>query len=136
MVRPCRNSAPSCAPRPASMVDLPLAGIRVVELGSNVAAPYAGLVLAELGADVIKVERAGKGDDARGWGPPFHEGGGTIFRALSRNKRAVAVDLGDAGQLAQLRQLLVEETDVLIQNMRPGQVERLGLGADALLAEN
>jgi crotonobetainyl-CoA:carnitine CoA-transferase CaiB-like acyl-CoA transferase len=115
---------------------LPLAGIRVVELGSNVAAPYAGLVLAELGADVIKVERAGKGDDARGWGPPFHEGVGTIFRALNRNKRSVAVDLGDAGQLAQLRRLLVEETDVLIQNMRPGQVEKLGLGADVLLAEN
>jgi crotonobetainyl-CoA:carnitine CoA-transferase CaiB-like acyl-CoA transferase len=115
---------------------LPLAGIRVVELGSNVAAPYAGLVLAELGADVIKVERAGKGDDARGWGPPFHQGVGTIFRALNRNKRSVAVDLGDAGQLARLRRLLVDETDVLIQNMRPGQVEKLGLGADALLAEN
>src|SRR3984957_14657888 len=115
---------------------LPLAGIRVVELGSNVAAPYAGLVLAELGADVVKIERAGKGDDARGWGPPFHQGVGTIFRALNRNKRSVAVDLGDAGQLARLRRLLVEETDVLIQNMRPGQVEKLGLGAHALLADN
>lgn len=115
---------------------LPLAGIRVVELGSNVAAPYAGLVMAELGADVIKVERAGKGDDARGWGPPFHGGVGTIFHALNRNKRSVTVDLGDAGQLARLRKLLVEETDVLIQNMRPGQVEKLGLGADALLADN
>ena len=115
---------------------LPLAGIRVVELGSNVAAPYAGLVLAELGADVIKVERAGKGDDARGWGPPFHGGVGTIFHALNRNKRSVAVDLGNSDELARLRRLLVEETDVLIQNMRPGQVEKLGLGADALLAEN
>jgi crotonobetainyl-CoA:carnitine CoA-transferase CaiB-like acyl-CoA transferase len=116
--------------------DLPLAGVRVVELGSNVAAPYAGLVLAELGADVVKVERAGKGDDARGWGPPFHDGVGTIFHALNRNKRSVAVDLGDSQELARLRKLLVEETDVLIQNMRPGQVEKLGLGADALLAEN
>jgi crotonobetainyl-CoA:carnitine CoA-transferase CaiB-like acyl-CoA transferase len=115
---------------------LPLSGIRVVELGSNVAAPYAGLVLAELGADVIKVERAGKGDDARGWGPPFHDGVGTIFRALNRNKRSVAVDLGNAEELARLRKLLVDETDVLIQNMRPGQIEKLGLGADALLAEN
>jgi len=115
---------------------LPLAGIRVVELGSNVAAPYAGLVLAELGADVIKVEKPGKGDDARGWGPPFHDGVGTIFRALNRNKRSVTVDMGKAAELAQLRKLLVEETDVLIQNMRPGQVEKLGLGADMLLAEN
>jgi crotonobetainyl-CoA:carnitine CoA-transferase CaiB-like acyl-CoA transferase len=115
---------------------LPLAGIRVVELGSNVAAPYAGLVLAELGADVIKVERTGKGDDARGWGPPFHDGVGTIFQSLNRNKRSVTVDLGNAEQLARLRKLLVEETDVLIQNMRPGQVEKLGLGAEALLTEN
>src|SRR6202045_1878903 len=124
------------ADRGADQPALPLAGIRVVELGSNVAAPYAGLVLAELGADVVKVERAGKGDDARGWGPPFHEGVGTIFHALNRNKRSATVDLGDAGQLARLQTLLVEETDVLIQNMRPGHVEKLGLGAAALLAES
>ena len=93
-------------------------------------------MLAELGADVIKVERAGKGDDARGWGPPFHDGVGTIFRALNRNKRSVAVDLGNAEELARLRALLIDETDVLIQNMRPGQVEKLGLGAEALLADN
>ena len=116
---------------------LPLTGIRVVELGHSVAAPYAGLVLAELGADVIKVERAGKGDDARGWGPPFHEGVGTLFKSLNRNKQSVAVDLGDASERARVcGELIVEETDVLIQNMRPGQVEKLGLGADALLADN
>jgi crotonobetainyl-CoA:carnitine CoA-transferase CaiB-like acyl-CoA transferase len=115
---------------------LPLTGTRVVELGSSVAAPYAGLVLAELGADVVKIEKPGKGDDARGWGPPFHDGVGTIFRSLNRNKRSVTVDLSDAEALAALRRLLVEETDVLIQNMRPGQAEKLGLGADALLADN
>ena len=115
---------------------LPLSGIRVVELGSSVAAPYAGLVLAELGADVVKIEKPGKGDDARGWGPPFHEGVGTIFHSLNRNKRSVVVDLGDAEELARLRRLLVEDADVLIQNMRPGQAEKLGLGADSLLADN
>jgi crotonobetainyl-CoA:carnitine CoA-transferase CaiB-like acyl-CoA transferase len=115
---------------------LPLAGIKVVELGSSVAAPYAGLVLAELGATVVKVEKPGKGDDARGWGPPFHDGVSTIFRSLNRNKQSVTVDLGDPGELGCLRKLLVEETDVLIQNMRPGQADRLGLGAEALLAEN
>ncbi len=115
---------------------LPLAGIKVVELGSSVAAPYAGLVLAELGATVVKVEKPGKGDDARGWGPPFYEGVGTIFRSLNRNKQSVTVDLGDAGERARLRRLLVEEADVLIQNMRPGQAEKLGFGADSLLADN
>jgi crotonobetainyl-CoA:carnitine CoA-transferase CaiB-like acyl-CoA transferase len=115
---------------------LPLAGIKVVELGSSVAAPYAGLILAELGADVVKIEKPGKGDDARGWGPPFHEGVGTIFHSLNRNKRSVVVDLGDDAERARLRQLLVTEADVLIQNMRPGQADKLGFGAEALLAEN
>jgi crotonobetainyl-CoA:carnitine CoA-transferase CaiB-like acyl-CoA transferase len=115
---------------------LPLTGIKVVELGSSVAAPYAGLVLAELGATVVKIEKPGKGDDARGWGPPFYEGVGTIFHALNRNKQSVVVDLGDDLARAQLRRLLVTETDVLIQNMRPGQAEKLGFGAEALLAEN
>ncbi|MDB5394906.1 MAG: CoA transferase [Rhodospirillales bacterium] len=118
------------------LVALPLAGLKVVELGSSVAAPYAGLVLAELGANVIKIEKPGKGDDARGWGPPFYEGVGTIFHSLNRNKQSVVVDLGDNAARAQLRQLLVGETDVLIQNMRPGQAEKLGFGAEALLAEN
>jgi crotonobetainyl-CoA:carnitine CoA-transferase CaiB-like acyl-CoA transferase len=115
---------------------LPLAGIRVIELGSSVAAPYAGLILAELGAEVVKVEKPGKGDDARGWGPPFHDGVGTIFHALNRNKRSITVDLADADQRARLRRLIVDEADVLIQNMRPGHAEQLGLGAEALLADN
>jgi len=119
-----------------SEASLPLAGIRVIELGSSVAAPYAGSILAELGAEVIKVEKPGKGDDARGWGPPFHEGVGTIFHALNRNKRSITVDLADDVQRAALRKLIVESADVLIQNMRPGHAEQLGLGAEALMAEN
>jgi len=111
-----------------SEASLPLAGIRVIELGSSVAAPYAGSILAELGAEVIKVEKPGKGDDARGWGPPFHEGVGTIFHALNRNKRSITVDLADDVQRAALRKLIVESADVLIQNMRPGHAEQLGLG--------
>ncbi len=120
----------------AGAAALPLAGIRIVELGSSVAAPYAALVLAELGAEVIKVEKPGKGDDARGWGPPFHEGVGTLFHALNRNKRSITVDLANEAERKRLRQLIVEEADVLIQNMRPGQAEKLGFGAEALLAEN
>jgi crotonobetainyl-CoA:carnitine CoA-transferase CaiB-like acyl-CoA transferase len=85
---------------------------------------------------VIKVEKPGKGDDARGWGPPFHDGMATIFQSLNRNKRSVAVDLQNDDERARLKRLLVEEADVLIQNLRPGQAEKIGLGADALCAEN
>ncbi len=114
---------------------LPLAGLKVIELGHSVAAPYAALVLAELGAEVVKVEKPAGGDDARKWGPPFVEGAAPIFHALNRNKRSIAVDLRDAGQLARLRKMVLE-ADVLIQNLRPGQAEAMGLGAAALLAEN
>ncbi len=115
---------------------LPLAGIRVVELGSSVAAPYAGLILAELGAEVVKVEKPEKGDDCRQWGPPFHEGVGTLFKSLNRHKQSVTVDLADAEARARLRLHIVEEADVLIQNMRAGLAEKLGFGADSLLADN
>jgi crotonobetainyl-CoA:carnitine CoA-transferase CaiB-like acyl-CoA transferase len=113
----------------------PLAGIRVVELGHSVAAPYAGLVLAELGADVIKVERPGHGDDARGWGPPFVDGSGTMFGAFNRHKKSVEIDLKTEAGRAQIREL-ARGADVFIQNLRPGQAESIGLGAAALCAEN
>jgi len=114
-------------------VELPLAGTRVFEIGTSVAAPYAGLILAELGADVIKVERP-EGDDARHWGPPFWHGMATIFAVLNRNKRSIVVNLKDADELARLKRLILETGDAVLQNMRPGQVERFGLDAEALLA--
>jgi crotonobetainyl-CoA:carnitine CoA-transferase CaiB-like acyl-CoA transferase len=113
--------------------DLPLAGIVVVELGHSVAAPYAGQVLADLGADVIKVEKS-QGDDARKWGPPFLDGAAATFQSLNRGKRSVACDLRDAAQLASLAEFIAARADVVLQNMRPGQVEAVGLGADALRA--
>lgn len=115
---------------------LPLAGVKVVELGGSVAAPYAGLILAELGAEVVKIEKPGKGDDCRGWGPPFHDGVGTLFKSLNRNKQSVTVDLADPQARARLRRLVVEEADVLVQNMRAGHAEKLGFGAEALLQDN
>jgi crotonobetainyl-CoA:carnitine CoA-transferase CaiB-like acyl-CoA transferase len=114
---------------------LPLAGLRVVELGHSVAAPYAGLVLAELGAEVIKIEKPGKGDDARGWGPPFLDGAAAVFHALNRNKRSVVADLRDPKDLAALK-ALIAGADVVIQNLRPGQAEALGLGPKAMIAAN
>jgi crotonobetainyl-CoA:carnitine CoA-transferase CaiB-like acyl-CoA transferase len=114
---------------------LPLSGVTVVELGHSVAAPFAGQILGDLGARVIKVENPDGGDDARAWGPPFWHGSSATFQSLNRNKLSVAIDLKNAEECARLRALIVEEADVVIQNMRPGLVERLGIDA-SLCREN
>ncbi len=114
----------------------PIAGIQVVELGSSVAAPYAAWLLAALGADVLKVERPGAGDDARQWGHLFPDGRSPFFEALNRDKRGITVDLKDEAERAWLRRLCVSDADVVIQNLRPGAVERYALGAAELCAEN
>lgn len=103
-----------------------MSGLRVVDLTTNVAGPWATQILAELGADVIKIERE-SGDDTRGWGPPFwgdaHEG--VSFSALNRGKRSVVLDLrSEAGR--SIFERLVRDADVLVQNLRPGALERLG----------
>lgn len=110
----------------------PLAGVVVVELGHSVAAPFAGQILGDLGAEVIKIEKA-DGDDARHWGPPFWEGASASFQPLNRNKKSVVCDLRDPEQLAALRRLIRERADVVLQNLRPGQVEKLGLDGAALV---
>lgn len=112
----------------------PFQGLVVVELGHSVAAPFTGLILAEMGAEVIKVEKA-EGDDARRWGPPFWEGEGAYFQALNRNKQSVVCNLRDAQDVAALRRLIAERADVVIQNLRPGHVQQLGLDAATLRAE-
>jgi crotonobetainyl-CoA:carnitine CoA-transferase CaiB-like acyl-CoA transferase len=113
---------------------LPLSGIKVIEIGQNLAGPYAGEVLATLGADVVKIERP-EGDDARGWGPPFWHGASTTFNAVNRNKRSVTLDLKDPRAAAWLKDY-IGQADVLVHNMRPGAMEELGLGAAALTAAN
>jgi len=110
----------------------PLEGIVVVELGHSVAAPYAGQVLSDLGAEVVKVEKP-EGDDARKWGPPFVDGAAATFQALNRNKRSVVCDLRDAGERSRLVKFIAERADVVLQNLRPGQADAVGLGAAALL---
>ena len=114
---------------------LPLKGIRVIEIAQNLAGPYCAEILAHLGADVIKVERIDGGDDTRGWGPPFLEGAGTSFHAVNLGKRSVAVDLKNPAQVARLLRL-VDEADVLVQNLRPGSMDALGLDAATLAARN
>src|ERR1041384_2413350 len=110
-------------------VNLPLAGVTVVELCHSVAGPYAGSILADLGADVIKVESPDKGDYARDWGAPFAPGASTRFHGLNHNKRGLAPDLRNRVTCERLIAFILDHADVVLQNMRPGAVEKLGLGA-------
>jgi len=114
---------------------LPLAGIRVVEIGSSVAAPYATWILGKLGADVVKVENAEGGDDARRWGRMFPDGRSSFFLALNSDKRSVSVDLKDERERAWLTEFCIA-SDVVVQNMRPGKIAEYGLDAPALVAAN
>ncbi|SMQ14426.1 Crotonobetainyl-CoA:carnitine CoA-transferase CaiB [Streptomyces sp. Ag82_O1-12] len=109
-----------------------LSGLRIADFSRVLAGPYATMLLADLGADVVKVERPGTGDETRHWRPPADEHGtSTYFLGVNRNKRSVALDLSDeSGREHALA--LVAESDVLVENFRPGTMERLGLGYDDL----
>jgi CoA:oxalate CoA-transferase len=109
---------------------LPLAGIRVVELASNIAGPFAGLVLADLGASVVKLERPGGGDVVRAW-PPFGQGVSAAFAAMNRGKKSVAIDIKTEAGVGVARRLLAN-TDVFIVGMRPGKAGNSGLGWEDL----
>lgn len=113
---------------------LPLAGVKVVEIAQNLAGPFGAEILATLGAEVLKIERP-EGDDCRGWGPPFIGGAAATFQTVNRNKQAVTLDLKDPAGIAWLRAKL-RDTDILIQNMRPGSLDALGLDAASLRADN
>jgi crotonobetainyl-CoA:carnitine CoA-transferase CaiB-like acyl-CoA transferase len=113
----------------------PLDGIAVIEIGHSVAGPYAGQVLADLGATVIKVENPNGGDDARHWVPPVWGDSSAVFQTLNRNKYSAALNLKEADGQAKAK-ALIAEADIVIQNMRPGLVDRCGLGAEALRAAN
>jgi crotonobetainyl-CoA:carnitine CoA-transferase CaiB-like acyl-CoA transferase len=121
----------------------PLAGVHVLDLARVLAGPYAAMLLGDLGAEVIKVERPGTGDDTRGWGPPFvpaaseqHRGAeSTYFLSVNRGKRSVAIDLKDPGERAFV-EALVRWADVLVENFRPGVMDRLGLADDRLAELN
>lgn len=121
---------------PESKAEKPLSGTRVVEIGTSVAGPYASWVLAGLGADVIKVERPGNGDDTRQWGGLFPDGSSSTFHYLNNEKSSITIDLRNAEECDWLRRFCVEEADVVIQNLRPGNVARYGLDAETLMAKN
>ena len=112
----------------------PLSEFVIVELGHNVAGPVGGQILAELGARVIKVEDPEKGDAARHW-PPVKDDSSVVYQALNRSKDGVTVDFTDPNQLCDLKKLIFEHADAVIQNLRPGVVEKFGLDADTLRSE-
>lgn len=108
----------------------PLSGTLVVDLTRVLAGPFCTLVLADLGARVIKVEAPGRGDDARTFGP-FVRGRSAYFSSLNRGKESIALDLKGAGDRETFEKLL-QRADVLVENFRPGAMERLGYGFEAL----
>ena len=114
---------------------LPLAGVRVLELGVLLAGPYAGRLLAEFGAEVIKVEAPGMGDPLRDWGQHRVNGRSLWWPVQSRNKRLITLNLREPEGQKLCRQLAVE-CDVLIENFRPGTLERWGLGPEDLKEVN
>ena len=113
---------------------LPLEGVRVIEVGQALAGPLAGVIMADMGADVIKIEKPDGGDDARIWGPPFGPDGKTslYFYSQNRNKRSVVLDLKLAADVEKLHKLC-ETADILIQNLRPGVVDEIGIGPETML---
>jgi crotonobetainyl-CoA:carnitine CoA-transferase CaiB-like acyl-CoA transferase len=118
----------------------PLAGVRVLEFGQIVTAPFCSLLLADFGADVVKVENPEGGDGMRQWPPLMQESEGGErfsgnFASLNRNKRSLVADLKDAQQVQRLRELCAS-ADIVLENFRPGVMDRLGLGYEALRERN
>jgi crotonobetainyl-CoA:carnitine CoA-transferase CaiB-like acyl-CoA transferase len=105
----------------------PLEGVKVIDLTRILAGPYCTQALADAGADVLKVEEPRKGDDTRGWGPPFVKGESAYFLAVNRGKRSLTLNLKESRGRELLWRLL-DGADVLVENFRPGTLERMGFG--------
>jgi formyl-CoA transferase/CoA:oxalate CoA-transferase len=114
---------------------LPLDDLVVLDLSRVLAGPYCSMYLGDFGARVVKIERPEEGDDTRGYGPPFVGGESTYFMATNRNKESVAIDFKQPRGRALVERLLAR-ADVLLENFRPGVLERLGLGPEAALSRN
>jgi crotonobetainyl-CoA:carnitine CoA-transferase CaiB-like acyl-CoA transferase len=112
----------------------PLSGLLVADFSRILAGPYATMLLADLGAEVVKVEGPA-GDDTRSWQPPVRDGVSTYYLGVNRNKRSVALDLGDPADVAAAREL-ARRADVMVENFRPGGLARFGLDYDAVAATN
>src|SRR3954452_11078494 len=113
----------------------PLDGLLVADFSRVLAGPLASMLLGDLGADVVKVERPDGGDDTRAWGPPWRDGEATYYLGLNRNKRSIALDLGDEADRALARRL-GERADVLLESFRPGLMASWALDGETLRAAN
>jgi len=120
---------------PSSCVQRPLEGVLVADFSRVLAGPLATMTLADLGARVVKVERPGTGDDTRAWGPPFSPTGATYFESVNRNKESACLDLSDPHDRALARELALR-ADVVVENFKPGGMDKLGLGYADLAARN
>ena len=113
----------------------PLNGIKVIDLTQFMAGPFCTMLLADMGADVIKIEKPNGGDDIRRSGPPFINGESAAFMGINRNKRSVVIDL-KSGEGQSIVRRMAREADVLVENMRPGTMDRMGLGYEDIRKEN
>src|SRR5580765_4441439 len=111
--------------------DAPLSGTTVLDFTRVLSGPYCTMLLADMGARVIKIEQPGRGDDTRGWGPPFVSGESSYFLSINRNKESLTLDL-KSPSVRPIIDSLLDRTDVLVENFRPGTMERLGLSYEAL----
>ena len=118
------------------MTTQPLAGVRVLDLSRVLAGPLCTMLLGDLGADVIKVERPGKGDETREWGPPFDDRGeSAYYLSTNRNKLSIAADLSIDADRERIR-ALIREADIVVENFLPGALARLGIEASVELGRN
>jgi len=112
-----------------------LEGIKVLDLSRALAGPYCTMMLADMGAEVIKLEMPGRGDDSRSWGPPFVEGESAYFMSINRNKKSITLNM-KSDKSTEIIHKLIKQSDVLVENFRPGAMERLGLGYEQVKAMN
>jgi CoA:oxalate CoA-transferase len=116
-------------------LDLPLAGVKVLDLTRVLAGPFCTMMLADLGADVVKIERPDGGDDARQFGPFLPSGESAYFAGINRGKRSITLDLKKPADHETFLKL-VERADVVVENYRPGTMEKLGVGVTVLRERN
>ncbi len=112
-----------------------LEGIKILDLSRALAGPYCTMMLADMGAEVIKIEMPGRGDDSRSWGPPFVEGESAYFMSINRNKKSITLNM-KSDKSTEIVHKLIKQSDVLVENFRPGAMERLGLGYEQVKAMN
>jgi crotonobetainyl-CoA:carnitine CoA-transferase CaiB-like acyl-CoA transferase len=113
----------------------PLDGVLVLDLSRVLSGPYCTMLLADMGARVVKVEQPGRGDETRAWGPPFLGGESAYFLSINRNKESLTLEL-KRPEGARVASALAARADVLVENFRPGTLDRLGLGHETLSSTN